>query len=350
MKRILPVAIAGLLLGACAAATPPVVDARPRPVAAAGPATGQPFAGRSEVAAFVREMAMKHGIDAQALERAFAQSASRPEIIELMDRPAEAKPWSAYRKIFLTDKRIAGGVEFMRANAAALAQAEARYGVPGEVVTAIIGVETLYGANTGKFPVFEALATLAFDYPRRAPYFRGELENFLVLAREEGIDFRQPLGSYAGAMGLAQFMPSSYRRLAIDFDGDGHRNLWTDPDDAIGSVAHYLAQSGWRRGDPLVAVPATLSGSAWSDAVSSNFRAPKSLTRLSLAQWRARGVVPATAAIDPARTALLVTLDGEAGTEPYLCFDNYYAITRYNLSALYAMAVTQLSEAIARRR
>ncbi|RTL02114.1 MAG: lytic murein transglycosylase B [Lysobacterales bacterium] len=349
MIRLLSVAAAGLLLGACATATPPVVEARPRPVAAAEPATGQPFASRSEVDAFIREMTARHGIDAGALRRAFAQSASRPEIIELMDRPAEAKPWSAYRKIFLTEKRIGGGVEFMRANAAALARAEARYGVPGQVITAIIGVETLYGANTGKFPVFEALATLAFDYPRRADYFRKELENFLVLATEEGLDFRQPLGSYAGAMGLAQFMPSSYRRLAIDFDGDGHRNLWTDPEDAIGSIANYLANSGWRRADPLIALPARLSGPGWEGAVSSNFRAPKSLTRLSLAQWRARGVEPA-AAVDAARTALLVTLDGETGLEPYLCFDNFYAITRYNLSALYAMAVTQLSEAIAARR
>lgn len=347
MIRILPVAIAGLLLGACATATPPAVEARPRPVAAEA-ATGRPFAGRSDVEAFIREMSAR-GIDASALRRAFAQSASRPEIIELMDRPAEAKPWSAYRKIFLTDKRIGGGVEFMRSNAAALARAEARYGVPGSVITAIIGVETLYGANTGKYPVFEALATLAFDYPRRAEYFRKELENFLVLASEEGLDFRQPLGSYAGAMGLAQFMPSSYRRLAIDFDGDGHRNLWTDPEDAIGSIANYLANSGWRRADALVALPATLAGSGWQGAVASNFRAPKSLVWQSVGLWRQRGVEP-SAAVDPARRALLVVLDGEAGSEPYLCFDNFYAITRYNLSPLYAMAVTQLAEAIAARR
>lgn len=340
---------AAVLLSACATVTPPV-EAQNTPVTAAADSAraGQPLAGRPEVRAFVREMVERHGFDATTLDRTFARARTRPEIIEAMDRPAEAKPWSAYRKIFLTEKRIQGGVDFMRANAAALAAAQTRYGVPPEFVTAIIGVETLYGGNTGKYAVFEALATLAFDYPRRADYFRKELEQFLLLARDEGIDPLQPKGSYAGAMGLAQFMPSSYRKLAIDFDGDGHRNLWSDPDDAIGSVANYLAASGWKRSDPLVAVPARAEGAAWPNLVSSNFRQPKSLTSLSVNDWGARGVRP-LAAVDGGRSALLLQLDGEAGPETWLAFDNFYAITRYNLSALYAMAVYQLGDEIRRR-
>lgn len=349
MKRLTCLS-AALLVGACASPSPAVEPAARTPSApAVETSSGRPLAGRADVEAFIREMVAKHGFSSDELHRAFARAYDRPEIIEAMNRPAESKSWGAYRRIFLTEKRIAGGVAFMRANAAALARAERQYGVPAEVVTAIIGVETLYGGNTGKYPVIESLSTLAFDYPRRAAFFRSELENFLLLARDEGIDYLQPRGSYAGAMGLAQFMPSSYRRLAIDFDGDGHRNLWSDPDDAIGSIANYLARSGWRAGDPLIAVPATAQGSAWKDVVSSNFRQPKSLTRLSVANWGARGVQPLQS-VAAERSALLVVLDGDSGDEPYLCFDNFYAITRYNLSALYAMAVTQLSQEIRSRR
>ncbi len=347
--RILCPLGAALLLSACASSVPPAVEARSVPAAAkpaeAAPQAGEPLAGRPEVRAFIQEMVARNGFGRAWLEQAFARAQARPDIVAAMDKPAEAKPWHAYRKIFLTPKRITGGADFARSNAQALARAETRYGVPAEVVTAIIGVETLYGANTGKYPVIDALSTLAFDYPRRAGYFRKELEQFLLLAREEGVDPLAPKGSYAGAMGLAQFMPSSYRKLAIDFDGDGRRNLWSDPADAIGSVANYLAQNGWKRDTRLVAVPASAQAEVPEALIARNFRAPKTLSWQAVSAWRTHGAIP-TVAVPGDPRALLLSLEGETGPEPWLAFDNFYAITRYNLSPLYAMAVFQLSEEI----
>ncbi|MER2602102.1 MAG: lytic murein transglycosylase, partial [Candidatus Competibacter phosphatis] len=181
------------------------------------------MANRADVQAFIQEMANQHRFDVDYLLTVFSQAKDKPSIISAMSRPGEAKPWYAYRDIFVNSNRIQGGVRFWRANAAALAQAERVYGVPPEIVVAIIGVETQYGGNMGSFRVLEALSTLAFDYPRRAAYFRKELENYLLLTRQEGIDPLTPRGSYAGAMGLGQFMPSSFLSYAVDFDGDGHR-------------------------------------------------------------------------------------------------------------------------------
>ena len=210
---------------------------------------------------FVAEMAQRHGFDPVALAVLMDRARYRQDIIDAMRRPAEGKPWADYRPIFLTQARIAGGVAFWQGQADALRQAEQEYGVPPEVIVAIIGVETSYGANLGKHRVLDALSTLGFAYPPRADFFRGELEQFLLLTRDEAIDPARVTGSYAGAVGKPQFIPSSYRDFAVDFDGDGRRDLWHSDADVVGSVANYLQRHGWRPGGE-VALPATLAEGA----------------------------------------------------------------------------------------
>lgn len=311
-------------------------------VAALNP--GQPLIQRADVQAFIREMAARHGFNPAQLRATFSRAQTQPSIIAAMSRPAEAKPWYVYREIFINPKRIQGGVQFWRTHAAALARAEQVYGVPPQIVVAIIGVETQYGGNMGKYRVFEALSTLAFGYPRRAAYFRKELENYLLLTRAEGIDPLTLRGSYAGAMGLGQFMPSSFLSYAVDFDGDGHRNLWRNPNDAIGSVAHYFRKNGWRPGQP-VALPASVSGSRYPALVSERLSPPKH----SVASLRSQGVTP-RGSVSDSQMAMLLEFAGRDGAEYWLGFDNFYAITRYNRSQLYALAVYQLSQAIREQR
>lgn len=351
-----------LLLSACA----PPVAVRPTPEIApaleypapeaASPApetlaagssplnSGQPLIQRADVQAFIREMAARHGFNATQLRATFSRAQAQPSIIAAMSRPAEAKPWYAYRDIFINAKRIQGGVQFWRTHAAALARAEQVYGVPPQIVVAIIGVETQYGGNMGKYRVLEALSTLAFGYPRRAAYFRKELENYLLLTRAEGIDPLTLRGSYAGAMGLGQFMPSSFLSYAVDFDGDGHRDLWSNPTDAIGSVANYFKKNGWRSGQP-VAMPASVSGARYPSLVSRKLSPPKN----SVASLRSQGVTP-RGSVSEAQSAMLLEFEGRNGPEYWLGFDNFYAITRYNRSQLYALAVYQLSQAIREQR
>ncbi|MFZ1830094.1 MAG: lytic murein transglycosylase B [Candidatus Competibacteraceae bacterium] len=351
---------AALLLSACAppatirpSSPTPIVPALDSPSeaassapesVAAGPSTalnaGQPLSQRADVQAFIREMATQHGFNAAQLRATFSRAQAQPSIIAAMSRPAEAKPWYVYRDIFINAKRIQGGVQFWRANAAALARAEQVYGVPPQIVVAIIGVETQYGGNMGKYRVLEALSTLAFGYPRRAAYFRKELENYLLLARTEGVDPLNLRGSYAGAMGLGQFMPSSFLSYAVDFDGDGHRDLWRNPTDAIGSVANYFKKNGWRGGQP-VAMPASVSGVRYPALVSERLNPPKN----SVASLRSQGVTP-RGPVSDAQAAMLLEFAGRDGPEYWLGFDNFYAITRYNRSQLYALAVYQLSQAI----
>lgn len=311
------------------------------PLDSSGPFNaGQPLIQRTDVQGFIREMVARHGFNADQLRAAFSRAQAQPSIIAAMSRPAESKPWYVYRDIFINTKRIQGGVQFWRANAAALARAEQVYGVPPQIVVAIIGVETQYGGNMGKYRALEALSTLAFGYPRRAAYFRKELENFLLLARAEGVDPLSLRGSYAGAMGFGQFMPGSFLSYAVDFDGDGHRDVWRNPTDAIGSVANYFRKNGWRAGQP-VATPASVSGSRYLDAVSQKLNPPKA----SVASLRSYGVVP-RAPVSDAQAAMLLEFAGANGPEYWLGFDNFYAITRYNRSQLYALAVYQLSQAI----
>ncbi len=309
-------------------------------VARAAPEVHPSLAQRADVQAFIREMAARHGFNPARLQAVFSRAQTQPSIIAAMSRPAEAKPWHAYRNIFVNDRRIRGGVKFWRTHAAALAEAERVYGVPPEIVVAIIGVETQYGGNMGSYRVLEALSTLAFDYPRRASYFRKELVNYLLMTRAEGIDPLALRGSYAGAMGLGQFMPSSFLSYAVDFDGDGHRDLWGNPRDAIGSVANYFNKHGWRPGEQIT-IPASVSGAGYFGLVSRTLSPPED----SVASLQAQGVLP-VGPVSGSQAAMLLEFESRNGPEYWLGFTNFYVITRYNHSQLYAMAVYQLGQAI----
>ncbi len=304
-------------------------------------AAGEPLP-RDAVRAFVERMVQRHGFAREELEQLFAEARLQRRILEAIARPAESLPWHRYRDLFVQEGRIREGVAFWDRHAAVLERAERRYGVPPEVVTAILGVESRYGRHRGGWRVLDALSTLAFAYPPRARFFARELEQYLLLTREEGLDPLRIKGSYAGAMGQAQFIPSSYRHYAVDFDADGRRDLWEDTEDAIGSVAHYLHRHGWVRGG-AVAVPARVQGDP-APLVKLGLR-----PRLTVAELRRRGVEPTAPVPEEARAAL-VALEGEAGPEHWLGLRNFYVITRYNHSALYAMAVHQLAEAIRERR
>ena len=308
-----------------------------------GLASANPLLQRPELRAFIDDMVARHDFNSAELATLFAEVETQPRIIEAITRPAEAKPWHAYRKIFLTEKRIAAGVVFWDENAELLAAAEERFGVAQEVIVAIIGVETNYGRNAGSWQVIDALATLAFDYPKRGDFFRSELEHFLLLSREEGLDPLTPVGSYAGAMGLGQFIPSSYRHYAIDFDGDGQRDLFGNRADAIGSVANYFSRHGWRQGG-TVTVPTSVEGDDYRALVELGYKPQRRLDR-----YPGYGVaVPE--GLDGSELAALLELDAEGGPEHWIALKNFYVITRYNHSPLYAMAVYQLSEEIAARR
>ena len=238
--------------------------------------------------AFAEEFAQDSGLPRADVDRWLAAARFQPKIVELMDRPLLEPPkWFAYSPSFLSQARVDAGVQFWRANARTLARAEEAYGVPPEIIVAIIGVETFYGRYTGSHRVIDALATLAFDYPRRATFFRGELKEYLLLARDQGFSPLEPKGSYAGAMGLPQFMPGSYRRFAVDFDSDGQADLWSDPVDVIGSVANYLARHDWQRGQPVLA-PAMVASDAQSTALR---RLDGGISeRRPLAAWQVDGV------------------------------------------------------------
>ena len=305
-------------------------------VATAAPSVAPAPALEHSVNVFIDEMAAKHGFDRGELERVFGRIRSSAKLVELMDRQAKRKPWQDYRALFVNREKITHGFRFWRNNAAKLAEARAKYGVPEEIIIAVIGIETHYGKNTGRFRVLEALTTLAFDYPKRSKMFRLELEHYLLLAREETMALATPRGSYAGAMGIAQFMPGSYRRYAIDFDGDGKRDLFENASDAIGSVANYLTAHGWQRGEP-VAVPANVERSA-----ATSFEASKLSTRVRLDELKIRGVT--VSGVYPGeKEAIPLALHNREGAEYWLGFDNFYVITRYNNSVYYAMAVYQLS-------
>jgi membrane-bound lytic murein transglycosylase B len=285
-------------------------------------------------------MVDKHGFEEEQLVRVFNQAQHREDILELMRKPAEKRlEWYEYRKIFLTPARIEGGVNFWKENADSLAKASAAYGVDPQIIVAIIGVETRYGSNTGRHRVLDALSTLAFDYPPRSEFFTGELEQYLILAREEDIDVVETTGSYAGAMGYGQFIPSSYRNYAVDFDADGKRDLWNSKMDIIGSVANYFKQHGWTLDSP-VAVRATVEGDKYLPVLELGYEPNTVLDAL-----RHDGITPLKPMPDELVAALL-SLEQQDGPEYWLVFNNFYTITRYNHSPLYAMAAYQLSEEI----
>lgn len=226
---------------------------------------------------FIAEMTRDYGFAGEQLRDLFKQAERKQAILDAISRPAErVKPWKEYRPIFLTDSRIAQGVDFWRENEAALTRAETEYGVPAEIIVAIIGVETFYGRNTGSHRVIDALSTLGFDYPPRQPFFRQQLKEFLLLTREEQVDPLTLKGSYAGAMGLPQFMPSSFRAYAVDFDGDGRIDIWNNPTDAIGSAASYFKQHGWTAGGPVVA-RAKVSGKRFEEGLTVGLEDRKSV-------------------------------------------------------------------------
>jgi membrane-bound lytic murein transglycosylase B len=290
---------------------------------------------------FVDEMASKYEFDRDELVGWLSQTEIREDIIDAINRPKENLPWYEYRKLFVNDDRARKGLEFWKANAEALFRAESDFGVPPEIVTSIIGVETRYGRQGGRYRILDALVTLTLRFPERSDFFRNELSEFLLLARELGVSPLSLKGSYAGAMGAPQFISSSYRRFAVDFDGDHRRNLIGSIDDAIGSVANFLKQHGWRRGEPIVG-DVKLNGSmyAWLE---NNGSEP----RISLRYLSRYGIVPAKP-VDDRQLAALITLDGENGPIHRLGYNNFYVITHYNRSKNYSMAVVELSEIIHR--
>ncbi|MFQ5468769.1 MAG: lytic murein transglycosylase B [Gammaproteobacteria bacterium] len=308
-------------------------------ISAAGLAEDNAVTKQGEMGLFIDNMVQKYKFSKDILRKLFEQVEIKPRIIEAITRPAEAKPWYQYRPIFVTQKRIDGGVNFMQQHSRALAQAEMKYGVPAEIITAIIGVETFYGRHKGGYRVMDALSTLAFDYPPRGKFFRSELEQFLLLTREEKIDPLTIKGSYAGAMGKPQFISSSYRRYAVDFDNDGKRDLWNNTTDAIGSVANYLSLHGWKRGAKITA-KAEIGKFQHESLIKKGIK-----PHTSIQMMNNNGiVVPDNIPKD--QTGSLISLENENGNEYWVGLNNFYVITRYNHSALYAMAVYQLSEEI----
>ena len=351
-----------LALVACATQTPPAPIPQPQKPAVtepAKPATPPPVSTAEPIdqarTEFVRTTAARYAVDPEVIESVLAQAEVRDSIVTAMSRPAEAKPWSEYRPIFISQARIDGGKAFLAEHRDALAKAEANTGVPAEIIVAILGVETSYGGNMGSYPVVDALYTLAFAYPRtnqpdkiarenqREAFFRDELAQLFALGKENGFDVTTLKGSYAGAMGWGQFMPSSYRDYAVDGDGDGKVDLFPDLDDVFASVANYFVEKGgWERGG-MVTVPAI------RDRKAKDFDPEGLEPRYTLEQLAARGYRPAVPVPGEER-ATLFTLDGVDGKEYWLGFQNFYAITRYNNSRHYAMAVHELAEAIAGRQ
>lgn len=316
------------ILLACAAAS----------AQAAGPAD---FAARPEVRAFIREMVEQHRFVQHELEFVFSRARREPAILEAIQPPTPQarRPWDAYRAIFVNDRRIQAGAEFWRRHGGALERAQREYGVAAEIIVSILGIETFYGRNTGRWRVVDALATLAFDYPPRAGFFRSELANYLRLARDSGIDVFAVRGSYAGAIGIPQFMPGSYLRFAVDFDGDGAVDLRASAADAIGSVANFLKQHGWQADAPVVAA-ASVSGDGYKAFADGSVEPKHPAAELAKAGVRFDGVPP------EAHAALIELDNGEAPPEYRLGLANFYVLTRYNRSSFYAAAVADLAAAL----
>jgi len=360
-RLLLPLAIT-CLLAACAQPVPPrhpaVAPAPPQtPPAAASSATATHYGGTNATAttsatasaapvlsaekraAFVAEASKLSGMSAQEVNGWLDQARYQQSIINAITRPAEGKPWKDYRPIFMTADRISNGRSFFAEHRSELERISGETGVPPQYIVAIIGVETSYGRNTGSYRVLDALYTLGFFYPKREEFFRSELAQLFALARQEDLDLATLKGSYAGAMGWGQFMPSSYRNYGKDGDGDGKVRLLTSPRDAFASIANYFVGYGWKSGTPAF-VPAVAQPGAqpW---VPENYEA-----KYSLADIAAKGYKPADANA-PDLPATLLTLEGANGPEYWIGYQNFYVITRYNRSPMYAMAVNQLAQAIA---
>lgn len=296
------------------------------------------FTQRKDVQQFIREVSREHRFDERQLNQIMNEVKIQPQIIESMERPYEKKNWDVYKAIFLTPQRITSGLNFWRANQKTLELVEKQYGVAPEIIVSILGVETLYGERQGQYRVLDALATLAFNYPKRAPFFKKELKEFLLLCRENHVPANQYLGSYAGAIGQPQFMPSSYRHFAVDYRHKGSRDLITNNEDVIASVANYFHQHGWKQNQGI-AQPAKLKGTQYR--------------RLSINQRKANytynqllqhGVTPVTLAHNHPYKAGLMEFVTAAGNEYWIAYPNFFVITRYNSSPQYALVVYLLSQ------
>lgn len=292
-----------------------------------------------EIESFIDQMVERHGFAQAELEDILGQAQYQQGIIKAISQPGTAKPWYAYRPVFVTPKRIAAGVAFWNTNASDLERARRDFGVPEEIIAAVIGVETFYGTQNGKHRILDALTTLAFNYPRRADFFRSELEQYLLMGRDQHADLLNIRGSYAGAIGIPQFMPSSYRRYAVDFNNDGNVDLSNSTADAIGSVANYLKSYGWEAGQPIVH-PAVVNGEDYREALYSGHS-----LRYTVSEIRQWGAAPRWHA-PGGRLATLLELETKDGREYWLAFNNFHVITRYNRSVNYAMSVLQLAEEI----
>jgi peptidoglycan lytic transglycosylase B len=294
-----------------------------------------------QIPLFIDEMVLKHHLRRDELVRVFQEAQFQQSAVDAITSPATLKPWPEYRAIFVNDVRVSEGLKFWRQNAATLRRAEKRYGVPQEIIVALLGVETGYGRQMGNYRTLDALSTLSFNYPPRADFFRGELEQFLLLASEQRFNLLNVRGSYAGALGLPQFMPSSYRKFAVDFNGNGKVDLMHEPADAIGSAANYLRTFGWVTNGP-VAVRGQLADASYTGDV----RTPR-----PAAAWAQAGVTPVQPVTNDAPCRLL-DFTVKDGKEFWLAYGNFDVIMTYNNSSYYAMTVFQLAEALraARRR
>lgn len=294
------------------------------------------FTQRKDVQAFIHEMVKKHGFRYQELNQTFNQVVLQPKIIESMTKPYEKKPWDVYKKLFLTQTRVQAGVEFWKANQKTLEKAERQYGVPADIIVAILGVETLYGQRQGDYRVIDSLSTLAFNYPPRAPFFKKELAEYLLLCREHGVQPNEYLGSYAGAIGKPQFMPSSYRYYAANFNGQVRKDLMRDNEAVIASVANYFHKHGWKLNEYVVE-PASIQGQGYQ-RINTHLKSAE----YNLAQLRHAGIN--TPQLPHQKKAGLIELDTQTGPEFWVAYPNFYVITRYNTSPQYALVVHLLAK------
>jgi len=303
----------------------------------------RPFADKQVFSEFIAEMVKEYKFDAATLNNWFNEARLHQNILDAISRPAEGKPWYDYRPIFVNDARVRGGVQFWNENAKIIEEVVAEYQVPPEILVAIVGVETRYGQHKGTYPVFDSLSTLAFAYPPRAKFFRSELKQYLLMAREENFDPLALKGSYAGAMGMPQFISSSFRHYAVDFDKNGQRDLWDSVADALGSVGNYFRRHGWKPGEP-VADEVEVSGLKYQAMIDDSLK-----PRYTPEEFRLAGVaLPSDLPAD--LKGSLVQFDNGDGAEYWVVWNNFYVISRYNHSALYSMAVYQLSKEIAESR
>lgn len=296
------------------------------------------FTQRKDVQLFINNMVKQYHFNARQLTATLKQVKLQPQIIESMDKPYEKKNWDVYRDIFLTDKRLKGGMDFWAANQKTLALAEKKYGVPAEIIVSILGVETLYGERQGDNRVLDALATLAFEYPKRSTYFKHELKEYLLLCREHSVPATQYKGSYAGAIGQPQFMPSSYRNFAVDFNNKGKRDLVGNNDDSIASIANYFKAHGWQT-NAGVAQPVRLVGTRYK-----RLQINPRTANYNYSQLISSGIKPVTASYHHPSRAGLIEFVTDQGNEYWLAYPNFFVITRYNSSPQYALVVYLLSQ------